>query len=464
MSRYTFSAALIFFLWTISSCSTIKPERPPESYLPADFHPPCSDINIPVQIDVKKLETLINRQLQGYLYVDTSYENNDHDNLKIKAWKRSDIVIDVDGNQLSYSVPLGVWIQKKFVIGSFGFSVSDEKEVNADILLKFKTRLSLNNDWSIAPYTTSNGYEWLSTPVLKLGTVSVPLPFLSDILLSGNQKKINCEIDKAIRSSFDLKQMVRPAWIDIQAPVNIGGNDYPLWTRIRPYEIRTVPVTGSPGTLGFSFGIRANIELFMGAKPDFVIQDDIPDLKTTSRLDDAVNVNLMLDLPFTTINELARKSLIGYRFQEGKYHATVEDVSLYGSGELMQVSVKLSGSVNGTIYLSGRPSFDKTTSTLFIRDIDFDVKTKNVLVRSASWLFHQKIQNTIGQKLVYPVGDQLSSARQQLQQFLDKNNKAEIFRFTGNINNPGIDNFLITKQSVKTMFSFTGNLKVEIEP
>ncbi len=381
----------------------------------------------------------------------------------VRAWKKNDITLVMDGNQLSYSVPVIVWIKKRFVLESFGFSVSDVKEVNAEILLKFKTRISLNNDWTISTLTTSDGYEWLSAPVLRLGPVSVPLPVISDLLLSSNQKTINAEIDKAIVSSFDLKKVVQKTWIDIQTPIKIG-EDYPIWARITPAEVRTVPLQSSAGVLHLSIGIKALCELFYGSEPAFTVQESLPDLKITSRLENDFHVSIMLDLPFRHLNELARQQLVGYEIAQGKYKVTVMDVFLYGNADKLQVALNLSGSLNGTIYLSGKPSYDKETSSLRINDLNFDIHTRNLLLKSASWIFHHNLLQTIGSKLEYPVGEELKSARTQLQTFLESNSKMESFRISGNIKNLDLDDIRITRESVKAVFSFAGSLNVSLEP
>lgn len=444
------------------SCRTIRPERPPESYLPDNFHPPYSNINIPLQVDVKKLENLVNRQLQGFIYADTSFDNNNNDNLMVKAWKKNDITFVMEGNQLSYSVPLTVWIKKRFVLGSFGISVSDIKEVYAEILLKFKTRISLNQNWTISTLTTSDGYEWITTPVLKLGPLSVPLPIISDILLTSNQKTINTEIDKAISTLIDLKKIARKTWTDIQAPIKLG-DDYPVWARITPVEVRTIPLQCSSGVIRQTIGIKALCELFYGSEPAYTVQETLPDLKITSRLDDNLNVNIMLDIPFAHLNEMARKQLIGYQLNQGKYQMKVMDVFLYGNGDKLQVALNLSGSLNGTIYLSGRPVYDKETSSLGIRDLDFDIRTKNVLLKSASWIFHYNLLQAIGPKLVYPVGNELKSVRTQLQSYLESNSKTEYFRINGNISKLDLEEIRITRESVKALFSFSGKLSVSLE-
>ncbi len=459
---FILSFLLLLFLG-FSGCSVLKIQRPPESYEEVKIQPPVSCLSIPFEANLKKMELLVNRQFSGLIYADTSFDDNDHDNLMVKAWKMADIKLSMNGNQLFYQVPLSVWIKKKFVIGAFGIGVSDTREVTGQVILKFHTRLAIQKDWSISAITFSDGYEWVTTPVIQLaGGISIPLPFISDLLLEANQKDINTQIDKAFQSSFDLKSWFTPVWKNIQVPIKLSG-EYPLWVKITPLEITTVPLQGSQEMMNHTIGIKAYTELFYGDEPAYQVNETLPDLKITSRLDDDFRISMGVDVPFPVINEVAAKQLVGKQFQQGKYLIEVKDVFLYGSGGKLVIALKIAGSVRGTIYLSGKPYYDRESSSLKVKNLDFDIRTKNVLIKSASWIFHQNLLQTLSQQLTFPLGDQLNSAQNQLQSFLDGNKKVQYFGISGAIDKPEIGDILITRASIKTMIIFTGKLKIVLD-
>ena len=461
MIRFRSLPVLLVFI-VISSCTTLKIERPPESYQEGKYTPPLSYLSIPFEIDLKKVEQLVNQQFRGLIYADTSFEDHDNDNLMIKAWKMADIRLTMSGNQISYQVPLTVWVKKKFVIGALGFGISDAREVTGNVILKFRTRIAINKDWSISPTTFSDGYEWVTTPVIQIGGITIPLPLISDVLLAANQKDINAQIDKAFLSSFNLRQYVEQIWRDMQVPMKIS-EEYPLWAKITPVEISTVPLQGSTNQLGHTIGIKARAELTFGDEPEYQVNDVLPDLKITSRLDNDLNVSLSLDIPFPHINDIARQQMVGSVYRQGKYLVEVKDIFLFGSGDKLVVALYIGGSIKGTIYLSGKPSYKRETSTLGVDDLQFDIRTTNVLVKSASWLFHQNLLQTLEQKLSFPIGDQLLSAQKQLQSYLDANKKTEYFRISGNIDTPEIRSIIITRESVNAVIVFKGKINVTLD-
>ncbi|MGA3012803.1 MAG: DUF4403 family protein [Bacteroidales bacterium] len=454
---------LPLFFVSISGCTVLKVERPPESYEETKIQPPVSYFSIPIDVDLKKVEKIVNQQFRGLIYADTSFDDNNHDNLMIKAWKMSDIKLTMDGNQLLYQVPLSVWIKKKFEIGAFGIGISDTREVTGNVILKFRTRISVGKDWTISTMTFSDGYDWITTPVLQLATgISIPLPFISDLLMQANEKDINKNIDKAFQSSFDLKSNLAQIWNKIQEPIKLS-EEYPLWAKITPLEISMVPIQGSVDILHHTVGIKANTELFYGDEPAYHLNLNIPDLKITSRLDNDFKISLGLDIPFRSINEIAKKQLEGYQYTQGKYRVEVKEIYLYGSGDKIIVALNIAGTIKGNIYLSGKPYYDKETSSLKVKDLDFDIRTKNVLIRSASWLFHQNLIETLQKKLSFDIGEQLKSAQSQLQSYLDSNKKVQYFGISGTIDKPEIGDIFITQESVKAEIIFTGRINISLE-
>jgi hypothetical protein len=98
-----------------------------------------------------------------------------------------------------------------------------------------------------------------------------------------------------------------------------------------------------------------------------------------------------------------------------------------------------------------------------IKDLDFDIRTKNVLYKSASWIFHQGLVQAIEKKLDFPIGKQLEQVRTGIQSYLKQNRKIDIFTIDGTIRKLTLDNIIITKNSVKAGFILEGNLNVRLE-
>ena len=108
---------LTFYLFL--GCHSIRTAAPPKvSEIPQIIQKP-STIIIPVSIDIKDLERKVNNELNGLVYEDNSLDDNNHDNMMIKAWKRDYFDINLNGNEISYRLPLKLWVKAGFKLEKF---------------------------------------------------------------------------------------------------------------------------------------------------------------------------------------------------------------------------------------------------------------------------------------------------------------------------------------------------------
>jgi len=76
--------------------------------------------------------------------------------------------------------------------------------------------------------------------------------------------------------------------------------------------------------------------------------------------------------------------------------------------------LRVSGGVNGTIYTAGTPVFDEGLGVLRFLDLDYTMDTRNVLVRSANWMFQQNILSSLQENAFIDLSDQLKALRSRL--------------------------------------------------
>jgi len=453
----------LVLVFLLTGCQALKIDKPAEKYDALTYQPQYSSLNIPIEVNAQHLKKLVNKKLNGQLYADTSFDDNGKDDLTLYASKRDSIDIGFDNNFLTYRVPLKIFIRKRISIGAFGFHLNDIKSAECEVALKFKTKLSLNKDWSLSTLTLPDGYEWIRNPSVSFAGLNLPLPVLSDILLKSKLSDIAKEIDKAIKASVNLHRIISDAWTIMQKPMLVSP-EYSLWLKLNPAEISSVPIRGGNGIFNHAIGLKALVELYFGQKPDSSVKPDLPPLKITSAIPDNFNVNFSLDIPFSYINDLAKKAMLGYTMQYKKYHITVKDISVYGQGQFLIVSMLVDGSVKGTIYLAGIPSFNKDSLTIGMENLDFSISTKNVVVKTASWLFHSGFIQKMKSSLVFPAGEQLRSAKEEVSAYIRDNRSLGYCAISGKVDHLDPDKILITQQSVKAYFLLGGNLKVSLNP
>jgi hypothetical protein len=450
---------LLSIILGLGSCKTTEPLRPTESYVTPDYKPQVSTISLPLEMDMKSVETLLNQKLTGLIYEDNSLDNNGGDNLMVKAWKKDNIKIALNNNQLSYQVPLKLWIKAGWKIEKLGISLSDYREMNAEIALKFKTNITLNPDWTISTKTESDGYDWISSPVLKIGPVNVPIKFIADLILQYNLKTISKAIDDGMKESLDLRPYAKQAWVDVQAPVNLSP-EYSLWLAVQPTDVLAMPLSGKNGKIRQVAAIQSLVMCSIGKKPEMNSVSKLPDLRIVNKIDENTVVNMVADIPYTYVDSISQQNLLRKTFAEGKKSITINSIKIYGNDNEMIVQTEVSGSMTGKLFFRGKPVFNKPDSSIRISNFDFEVHTKNVLVKSAGWLLKGGIKSSIEKRCVYPVGANIKETQAAIQQSMTHYPLSNGFYLAGKVDNFEVQELYLTPGSIKAAVSLQGKVRI----
>jgi hypothetical protein len=78
----------------------------------------------------------------------------------------------------------------------------------------------------------------------------------------------------------------------------------------------------------------------------------------------------------------------------------------------MIFAVTFDGAKKGVVFLLGKPTLDEITQTVSVTDIEFELKTKSALLKTAKWLFNDKIINEIKKAASYDLRPMLNDAKQ----------------------------------------------------
>ena len=455
---------LISAMQIFQSCSsTLLPtEKPPENYIPFSYEPVPSTISLPVEMKVTALEALLNRQLTGMIYADTSLEDNGGDNIMVKAWKKDNIKIGFENGQFIYRIPLKLWIKAGWKIQQFGISLSDYRELNAEIALKFRSSVIVNKDWSVTTVTISDGYDWLSKPTLRIGPIDLPITFIADMIIKYNTKTINSALDKGLAQSLDLKTTAKEAWIEMQKPMLLS-EDYGLWLRISPKSISAIPIAGSKGIIRHTSSIQGIVEVFTGKQPPSMINRVLPDLTTVSNLSDEFLANVVSYIGYEYLDSITRLMLVNTSYSYGKKKITITGVSVYGNENKMIIATDVSGSITGKLYFSGLPVYRTSDSSIILKDLKFSVQTKNVLIKSASWIANSGIEKMIGKNMSYPIGAEIRETYDMMVESLNKYEIGEGFIMTGSLNAMEVQQPVLVPGGIIAPVSIKGKLSVKLE-
>lgn len=104
-------------------------------------------------------------------------------------------------------------------------------------------------------------------------------------------------------------------------------------------------------------------------------------------------------LSYAALSAALQTALQGKRFSlsEGliSQHVVADSCTLYSEANKLVVGVTFSGSFRGTVYFKGTPVYNAAAQQIELADFDYDLQTKNLLLKGAKWLFDKIISEEI---------------------------------------------------------------------
>ena len=432
---------------------------PVESYRSNIQKPQTSIINLYADVEVFKLEKLINEHIDSVLYQDTSFTDNGNDNLKLKAWKAGDVKLKFEDNELGWELPARVVFRKGLKVFGYNVPYLDSWEYTGQIKLRYKTKLVINRDWSIKTITTPDGYVWTKKPAVKIGSVDIPVTLVANLLLPGYLKTFSQQIDELSATSFDFRGYAEKGWNMLFEPFKIPG-DYNASLTITPYSVSMVPIQGTAGHIRLGAAITSDVMCLLDNTPSSGKVSALPYIQPLKSPSDTFKINLLTDIPYSTINRIVKQQVGDSLFSFGTRKIKFETFRVYGTNEKMAVETKVSGSINGVLYLTGIPYFHAEDTTLRIKDLKFDIKTRNLAIRSSKWIFSGKVERMITRSLAIPFNKNISGIEQQITHLIRHYPLGYGFELNGKLVRLSVSEIYLSPESVKANVVFSGNLSI----
>lgn len=442
-----------------SSCKTLQPEPPKESYLPTELSVAYSELPLHLELDIKKLEASVNTRMNGLLYEGSNLTDKD---LSLKVWKTADFSFSINNNAIEYRVPLKVWSRFAWKVEKLGLSLADDYEATGTIALKYKTSISIDKNWNLLAQTTSQGYEWIETPKLNVIGVNVPVKPIANLAMAKYEKTITQQIDKSLAEFADLKKQVTDAWAELQKPVQTSvEND--IWVRIMPKDMLVSPFVTKAGKLNMDIALYGKVETIMGAKPAMGKPVALPEFKWINRSPQQFNLNVNTDVTFEKISQLTKEQLLNKTFSEGKKYIQITDLSVFGSEGKAVFSADVIGSIKGRIYFTGDMVYNPAKMTVEIVNPGFELKTRNALLKSADWLLHGVILKKIVPYLSYPVKEYTDEMKAEANMMLYNYKVREGINLQGKLNELTVKSVNLVPGAVRIQANLKGNVMLKLE-
>lgn len=397
--RYFLSSLALLFLAT--SCKTIELAVPLNIVKPV---PPLvqevANVSIPIEIDLKTYLSDVekalpqsfsgkNEQCQG---LSTSYYFT-REKIDFKGISNS-MVYSVTGAlklKLNYCPKCQYLLDEKgnCIIPRVYLSCGDNEPMRR-FSLDYSTTIKVGSDYTFNTSTSLKKFQLLDPCELTIANIDVTSDVEKEIKkqLVGLQS----EIDKQFKG-IDIKSSAKQAWDLLQDPNLVPGYGY-LNLNPSSLAISEVTLADKKAALGLNIDISPS---FTTEKPNNK-KLALPVLGSSTK-SSGLNFGLDVVLSYDSLTSFIRQSFVGQVFEVQRKKIRVDDIQVSGSKDnRIILKTTISGSKKGTIYLLAQPILNDSLKRIELQNVDFDVETKSVLLKSAKWFFNAKIVDLIQKK------------------------------------------------------------------
>ncbi len=445
----------LFQLFSCKSAKITDAPRPAEQYNTTTETPLVSTISVPVSIVLEDMVRNLNVALSSKaLYEDFSYDDNGRDDLMLNIWKSQDITMYLSGNTVKYRVPVSLWMKKRLFVG--------EAEANGELALSFKTTYQINPDWTLTTKTDVEYHEWLKQPVLKTGLGNISIETIANLALNRSKKMLTESLDRVVSQQLSLKPYVEDIWTAVQNPV-LMSDDYKMWVKTTPLSIGMTPLSNDSRNIKTTIELKCYNDVSFGAKPFFRENTKVPNLTLLNTTTDDFQLQFVTDVPFPEAERLAKGMMVGQVFESGKKKVKIEDLKIWGNNDRIIVLSELSGSFKGKIYFMGKPRFNAAKNAVEVGDLDFHVDTKNMLYKSAGWLFQGPIKKQMAAAMSFPLDENLALLKQSVQESLNRYEVQPGIILTGQLEEVKVLDTRLSPTGIRVDIYSKGKVNVDVK-
>ena len=473
MKASRLSCLIYFVILILSACSKrIIPEKPDlaKTYFSLDSLP-VSEIDIPLQINLKPFYDIADKNVQK-IYASEGWPHefivDNCDTKYMYRFKRGPLRIAANGNTISFNFT-GSYIiagSQRVCTGTGSDRVAitpwsptctcglNEAEPRVDI--GYKASLQLKPDYNIA----ARLQPFEPKPLDKC-TVCFWKHDITPVVMKQLKEQLK-DAGKEIEDSLNGINL-RPQFQQLWNILNTGIRMYDMgYLKINPEKIRISTLRARNDSLNISVGISARPLISLAKSADYkTVIPDISDFSQRSGF--SIFIDAIMD--YDSLSLLLTRALNGKRInmdKAGKY-IIIDKCGIYGAdNERLIIKIQFTGSETGIMYLTGKPVFDKEKNNIVVKQIDFDVKTRDLLIKTARWLFNRRIINELNKYASFDIQGYTDTVLSKVNTAMNREWQKGISS-SGKVNSLQVINIYPFKNSFILRCNAKGQLSIRID-
>jgi len=450
----------IILLFSLIGCSstskitTLKPE--PSTNVAMAYKTNTSFVSMPMEITLKEIENQLNKSLNGLIYKDTILSD---DKTEMKIWKTAPIKLVEKDGKIESVLPLKIWSKFKYGTDFLGLNDTREIELNGTITLLSSAKLS---NWKMSTTSIIEDFQWSESPTILVAGKKVPITYIINPTLSIFKSKVAKKIDDAIEKSCDFKPYVLNVLQTMSTPFETSAQ-YEAWFKMNPIEVYVTDAILEKSKIKMDLGLKCTMQTMVGEQPKNNFNKDAISFKPVSKVPDKTTASVAAVSTYESASRIITKNFQGKEFASGSRKIVVQKVDLWSKDGKMIIALDMTGSINGTIYLSGIPNYNSITKEIYFEQMDYVLNTKGILTKTANWLLQGVILKKIQENCRYSIKENLDEGKKNLLPYLNNYSPMKGVFVNGTMNDFEFEKVELTNDAIIAFITATGKMNVKID-
>lgn len=439
-----------------SKINTLKPE--PEDASPLIYDNKPSFISMPIALKVKDIENQTNKFLTGLIYEDNNIKDDDY---TVSIWKQAPIVIENENGKIKTVLPLKVNVKYRIGTDRLGVALYNTQEFNFNGLITLMSTVNLTN-WKLKTKTEFKSVVWKESPSVKAFGKDLPITYVINPAIQVFKSKIEKSIDEAIEKSMDFKPNVLDALDKIATPSEMSP-EYESWLRVVPAELYVTEAQLKGQNIVMQMGLKCTIETLIGQQPAKIFDKNKIVLKPVTKMPDNFTANIVAVSTYKDASKVITKNFEGQEFGSGSRKVKVMNVALWHKNDKIVIALDLTGSLTGTIYLTGLPKYNVSTKEIYFDNLDYAIDTKSSLIRTANWLASGAILKKMEESCRYSIQPNLAEGKQTMLTYLSNFSPMPGVFVNGKMGDIQFSEVQLTNKAILAFLSVSGKVAIKVD-
>lgn len=282
---------------------------------------------------------------------------------------------------------------------------------------------------------------------------------VTDIVTDSIRSSVNAfssSLDQTI-SSINLSALISKIGVAV-------GKKIPLSTygfiKINPSAINLGPINFNKDTISLTAGFACFPEVSSDSNNHMITKFLPPLTATTLAGGFVINTNAAYDYLF--IDSLLTRLVKDKPFQIEGTTIIIKKVVVRGlEHNAVEIRFDFTGSKSGTIFLTGRPVLDSKNQVISIPDLDYSLRSRDIVLNLGKTFFNKRIISTIREKAVIKIDDLYHQNKTRLDSAFNRNFAQNIYT-TGNSREIKLTALVVKKDNLLFQLRAAGSMNVVV--